>query len=161
MDLALRPYDKAHASDVLGWARTSEEAEHWASVPFLRLRSSLLDQWHSEPDVAPYVGLLAGALCAYGQLWEDHEQDEAELSRIIVAPRHRGFGVGRRFVSLLVAEALAGGFSTVWVRVVPGDAAAMACYRAASFVRTTPVQEDTLNADQDRVYAWMRYIGDS
>jgi hypothetical protein len=32
---------------------------------------------------------------------------------------------------------------------------------AASFVRTTPAQEDTLNVDQERVYVWMRYMGGS
>jgi GNAT superfamily N-acetyltransferase len=158
VDLVLWPFDEQHAPVVLGWARTPEEAVLWASVPFLRLRPCLLEQWHSEPDVEPYVGLLSDELCAYGQLWEDREQDEAELGRIIVAPRRRGFGVGRRFVSLLVGEALARGFSKIWVRSVPGNAAAAACYRAAGFVRTTAVQEETLNFDQERAYVWMRYM---
>ena len=161
MDLALRPFDEAHASEVLGWARTPEEAQQWASVPFLRLRPSLLREWHADPDVTPYVGLLAGELSAYGEVWDDHEQNEAELGRIIVAPRRRGFGVGRRFVSLLVAEAGARGFSRVWVRAAHGNAAARSCYRAAGFVRGTPAQEDELNLDQERPYVWMRYTGDA
>jgi [ribosomal protein S18]-alanine N-acetyltransferase len=161
VDLALRPFDEAHASEVLAWARTPEEAEQWASVPFLRLRPSLFREWHTDPDVTPYVALLAGEPSAYGEVWDDHEENEAELGRIIVAPRRRGFGVGRRFVSLLVAEAVTRGFSAIWVRVRPGNAAAEACYRAAGFVRTTPAQEDTFNLDQPRVYAWMRHTGDA
>ncbi len=156
----MRPFDEQHAEPVLGWARTPEEAMAWASVPFLRLRPSLFDVWHSEPDVEPYVGLLSDELCSYGELWEDRERDEAELGRIIVAPRRRGFGVGRRFVSLLVAEAAARGFSAIWVRAVPENAAARACYRAAGFVRATEAQETAFNADQERVYVWMRYTDD-
>ena len=157
----MRQFDEAHASEVLGWARTPEEADQWASVPFLRLRPSLLGEWHADPDVTPYVGLLAGELSAYGQVWEDHEENEAELGRIIVAPRRRGFGVGRRFVSLLVAEASAGGFSRIWVRAAAGNSAARACYQAAGFVRTTPTQEHEFNLDQERPYVWMRYTGDA
>jgi ribosomal-protein-alanine N-acetyltransferase len=160
VDLVLWPFDDAHAQSVLGWARTPEEAEQWASVPYLRLRPSLLRRWHSEPEVEPYMAVLEGEVCAYGKLLDDGEQGKAELGRVIVAPRHRGFGIGRRFVSLLVGASVARGFSTIWVRAVPGNAAATACYRAAGFERATPSQEDALNLDQDRRYVWMRYTAD-
>jgi RimJ/RimL family protein N-acetyltransferase len=48
-----------------------------------------------------------------------------------------------------------------WARVVPGNVAAAACYRAAGFVRAAPVEEATLNVDQERVYVWMRYTDET
>ncbi len=75
-------------------------------------------RWHAEAGVHPYV-LADGDPVAYGEVWEDREEDEAELARVIVAPPMRGRGVGRTLIASLAGEARAMGFDEIWVRVVP------------------------------------------
>jgi ribosomal-protein-alanine N-acetyltransferase len=154
--LALADFRDENAAAVLGWVRTVQEAADWASVPFLRLRPAIFEEWHAEHGVVPSVGLLDGEPCAYGEIWEDREQREAELARIIVAPTRRGQGIGRAFVARLAAEARGRGFADVWVRVVPGNEPAIACYRAAGFVRASAEVEHACNLEQERDYVWMQ-----
>jgi RimJ/RimL family protein N-acetyltransferase len=47
----------------------------------------------------------------------------------------------------------------VWLRVVPQNAAAIACYAAAGFVRATVEEEVEFNEGQPRAYEWMRFAG--
>lgn len=156
MSLVLADFRPEYAQAVVAWVRSADEALSWASVPFLRLRPDVVAEWHSEPDVVPCMGLLDGELCAYGQVWEDHKEDEAELARVIVSPDFRGRGLGRRFVALLAAEARKHGFPNVVLRVVRGNRAAFACYLGAGFVRMSPHEEAAFNADQNDHYVWMR-----
>ena len=93
---------------------------------------------------------------AYGEVWTDSDENEAELARIIVAPEARGRGVGRRLVTLLVAEAERLGFDEIWLRVVPANAPAIASYTNAGFRRAEPDEEERFNRGQPREYVWMR-----
>jgi len=55
-----------------------------------------LARWHAEPDVVPFaLELDDGEVVGYGELWEDREEDEAELARLVVDPARRGRGHGR------------------------------------------------------------------
>ena len=159
MHLELADFEDRYADFVVGWVRSSREAEAWASLGPGQLDRSLFARWHAENGVVPCVGVVGDAVCAYGEVWEDHDENEAELARIIVAPHRRGQGVGRRFVSLLVDEAGRRGFSEIWLRVVPGNAPAIACYAAAGFVRATADEEAEFNEGQPRAYEWMRFSG--
>ncbi len=156
MDLALRDFRQDDTATVVGWVESAGEALAWASVPFLRLSPAVIDEWHAQPGVVPCVGLVGGELCAYGQVWEDHAEDEAELARVIVAPDRRGHGVGREFVALLAVEARRRGFRSIVARVVRGDRARFAAYRSAGFARLDLAEEASLNVDQDDEYVWMR-----
>ena len=75
---------------------------------------------------------------------------------MIVAPDRRGRGIGRLFVGRLADRARASGFGEVWIRVVPTNAAALACYAHAGFLRASPEQEAAFNHGQPREYVWMR-----
>jgi ribosomal protein S18 acetylase RimI-like enzyme len=156
VDLAIGDFREEDAAIVVGWVQSAGESLAWASVPFLRLGPEILEEWHAQPGVVPCVGLLDGKLCAYGQVWEDHAEDEAELARVIVAPEARGRGVGRSFVALLAAEARRRGFRSIVTRVVRGERAAFATYRGAGFVRVDRDEETSLNLDQDHDFVWMR-----
>jgi len=156
VNLVLGDFREEHAEAVAGWVQSAEEALGWASVPFLRLRPAVLAEWHAEPGVVPCVGLLDGTLCAYGQVWEDRDEDEAELAKVIVAPDLRGRGIGRAFVALLADEARRRGFPEVMLRVARGNRAAFACYQGAGFVRVSPQEEAAFNDDQPQHYVWMR-----
>ena len=47
------------------------------------------------------------------------------------------------------------GYSAVWLRVLPDNAAALAAYRAAGFLTASPAQEREFNAGQPRPYRWL------
>ena len=156
VNLALGDFREDDAATVVGWVQSAGESLAWASVPFLRLTREILEEWHAQPGVVPCVGVLDGEVCAYGQVWEDRAEDEAELARIIVAPDRRWQGVGRAFVALLASEARRRGFRSIVVRIVRGERAAFSSYRGAGFVRMSPDEEAMLNGDQDQDYVWMR-----
>jgi GNAT superfamily N-acetyltransferase len=157
VDLAIGDFRHEHGETVVGWVRSATESLTWSSVPYLRLETGVLDEWHAQPGIVPCVGLLAGNLCAYGQVLEDHADDEAEVARVIVAPDRRGQGVGQAFVRLLASEARRLGFTSILARAVRGDRMAFACYQAAGFVRMTWAEEAALNVDQDQEYVWLRF----
>jgi GNAT superfamily N-acetyltransferase len=156
VDISLGDFRTDDAATVLGWVQSAGESLNWASVPFLRLAPAVLEEWHSQAGIVPCVGLIGGELCAYGQVWEDRDEGEAELARVIVAPEWRGQGVGRMFIALLATEARRRGFVTIVTRIVRGERAGFAAYRAAGFVRVDQATEAALNLDQDRDYVWLR-----
>jgi ribosomal protein S18 acetylase RimI-like enzyme len=92
-------------------------------------------------------------------VWEDAEQREAELARIIVDPGRRGRGAGRALTRLLAERASALGYDDVWLRVLPENHAALACYVAAGMRHADPALERSFNLGQRREYRWMRYEG--
>ncbi|HEX3453123.1 MAG TPA: GNAT family N-acetyltransferase [Gaiellaceae bacterium] len=157
MDLALGDFRDEHGETVVGWVRSATESLTWSSVPFLRLDTAVLDEWHAQPGVVPCVAMVGDELCAYGQVLEDHSEDEAEVTRVIVAPDRRGQGVGQAFARLLAEEARRRGFSSIFARAVRGDRVTFACYDAAGFVRMTWAEEASLNVDQDQEYVWLRF----
>ena len=156
MDCKLVAFEDAHAEPILRWVQSREELEAWASRTDFPLDVAVFRGWHADPDVHPYALLVDGELAGYGEVWEDRE-DEAELARIIVAPGLRGRGIGRRLAGLLAREAVVGrGFDEVWLRVLPSNAPAIACYRSAGFARATPEEEAAFNQGQPHAYVWMR-----
>jgi len=156
-ELRLADFRSEHAETVLGWVESAEDALGWAETPFLRVGPDLLATWHAQPGIVPCVGLLGDELCAYGYVWEDHAEREAEVGRVIVAPERRRQGVGRTFASLLANEATRRGFEVVLARTVRANRAAFACYRSAGFVRMDREDEVAMNFDQNEDYVWLRY----
>jgi ribosomal protein S18 acetylase RimI-like enzyme len=147
-----------YTSTILGWVRSADDALGWAEIPFLRIGPHVLEQWHAEPGIVPCVGWLEGELCAYGQVWEDHAEREAEVGRVIVAPELREQGVGRTFARLLGSEAVRRGFGLVVARTTRPNRAAFACFRAAGFVRMDRADELAMNLDQSHDYVWLQFV---
>ena len=156
-ELRLGDFQADQAETVLGWVESADDALGWAETPFLRIRPDLLAEWHAQPGIVPCVGWLGDDLCAYGHVWEDHTEREAESGRVIVAPDRRRQGVGRTFVALLAAVATRRGFQTVLARTVRANRAAFACYRAAGFIRMDREDEVAMNFDQTEDYVWLQY----
>jgi len=154
----LEPFDPSTAPAVLSWARTPEERDAWASITEDELDVSVFARWHADDDVHPFGFFVGDRLLGYGEIWEDRDEHEAELARLIVDPQMRGRGVGRSMVRLLVGRARAFGYDDVWVRVVPSNVPAIKVYAAAGFVRTSPEEESRFNNQgQPREYLWMRF----
>jgi ribosomal protein S18 acetylase RimI-like enzyme len=152
----LNPFPADRAATVAGWARTATEAGYWCGhtgvpVPVEKVRS-----WADEEGVRPYGLFDAGQLVAYGELWVDDTEEEVELARLIVDPRHRGRGVGRGLVTALVELARAE-YPTVFLRVRPENVAALRCYVAAGFTRVAPELEAEWNAPQPVPYVWLTH----
>jgi ribosomal protein S18 acetylase RimI-like enzyme len=159
MSYHLRPYDRSMAGLITGWPVDAAELDAWASLSGEAADASTLERWHADPDVHPYVLLSGSDVCGYGEVWEDAEQREAELARIIVDPARRGRGAGRALTRLLVERASALGYDDVWLRVLPENHAALACYVAAGMRRADGALERSFNLGQRREYRWMRYEG--
>ena len=156
IDYRIEPFAEEHAQTILTWVESPEDREAWASRADLELTATLFRDWHSDPDVHPYVLTENGRLCAYGEVWTDDAAAEAELAHLVVAPEARGRGIGRRLVALLSRRARELGFEEIWVRVLSTNEAALATYAAAGFVRAAPEQEAGFNAGQPHSYVWMR-----
>jgi ribosomal protein S18 acetylase RimI-like enzyme len=141
---------------VASWATSVEELDRWASRREHPLAPTALETWHADPDVHAWILEEDGTPVAYGEVWHDDEEGEAELARLIVDPRRRRQGLGVALVRGLSSVAARAGFDDVWVRVVPENAAAIGCYRRAGFRRTSPEREEGFNQGQPRPYVWMR-----
>lgn len=152
--MELRPFRPEHAALVAGWAETAEDLDRWASLDEPATAQTFA-AWLDDPEVSAWM-LIDDRPVAYGELWVSHADDEVELGRLLVAPADRGRGVGRAFVTLLVAQAGQLGVSQAWVRVVRDNAPALRCYESAGFARTPPEHEAQLNAPQPRSYRWLR-----
>jgi ribosomal protein S18 acetylase RimI-like enzyme len=157
VELTLGDFQAEHVDTILGWVESADDALGWAETPFLRIRPDLLEEWHAQPGIVPCVGFLGDELCAYGHVWEDHTEREAEIGRVIVAPERRRQGVGRRFAALLADEATRRGFQVVLARTIRANRAAFSCYRAAGFVRMDREDEVAMNFDQTDDYVWLQY----
>ena len=90
-------------------------------------------------------------------MWIDGAEQEVELARIIVNPASRGRGVGRRLVLLLLERASLSGLPDAFVRVVPENGAALACYRGAGFSSVPDSQREEFNRGQPVDYVWMHH----
>ena len=107
----------------------------------------------------PFVAVSSvGPPMAYGELWLEAEEDEVELARLIVEPMMRGRGVGRRLVAALVEKAALTGLSGVILRVDPGNAAAVRCYRACGFRDLDAHRNAEWNKGQPATYTWMERV---
>ena len=153
---SLRPFDPADGQTILGWATSDDEARRWASLEARPADVGVFNRWHSEQGVQAYVLEIDGSPVAYGEIWEDPDENEAELARLIVQPVRRGRGVGRWLVQELLAEARRLGWADVWLRVAPDNEPALGAYTAAGFVPATADEQAAFNAGQPEAYVWMR-----
>ncbi len=146
------------AREVARWPTSIEEVRLWAgSACGWPVEASVFRRWHAEPDVKPYV-LRDGAVTAgYGELWIDEAEQEVELARIIVDPDYRGRGVGKRLVGLLLERASLSRLPDAFVRVVPENGAAIACYLGAGFSSVPEQEREEFNRGQPVDYVWMHY----
>jgi ribosomal protein S18 acetylase RimI-like enzyme len=154
----LRAFTDGDAETVSTWATGADEVAAWCSRTGASVPAEIIAGWSRQPDVRSYLLVADGVPVGYGETWIDDDEREVELARIIVAPRARGRGRGRELARLLVAEAHRS-YPDVFLRVVPGNAAAVACYAAAGFTRLDPATEEQWNRAQPRSYVWMAFTG--
>jgi [ribosomal protein S18]-alanine N-acetyltransferase len=154
--VTLRAFTDDDAEVVSTWATDADEVAAWCSRTGTSVPAEVIVGWSRESYVRSRMLVADGTPVGYGELWIDDDEHEVELARIIVAPAARGRGLGRELTRLLVAEARQS-YPAVFLRVVPGNAAAIACYRAAGFTRVDPATEDEWNRAQPSSYIWMAH----
>lgn len=155
--LTLAPFQPRHAVEIMGWVTSVREARAWCGHAGDALPDpSVFESWHVDPDVHPHVLVRDGVPIAYGEYWVDDEEREIELARLIVEPLARGRGVGRSLVDALMRTAAPHGFEHTYLRVVPDNEAAIACYLHAGFSRVSQSDERRFNERQPVRYAWFR-----
>ncbi len=155
----LRGFRESDAREVARWATSIEEVRRWAgSAGGWPVDASAFRRWHADPDVKPYVMWDGKMPVGYGEVWTDEAEQEVELARIIVRPAGRGRGVGRRLVRLLLERVSLSGLPDAFVRVVPENGAALACYRRAGFSPVSESEREEYNRGQPVDYAWMHYV---
>ena len=154
----LREFRAADAREVARWATSADEAHRWAgSDPGWPVDVSVFGRWHAESDVRPYVLCDEAETVGYGEVWIDEPEQEVELARIIVSPNHRGRGHGQRLVRLLLEQASLAELPDAFVRVVPQNESALACYRGAGFLPVSNPEREEFNRGQPVDYVWMHH----
>lgn len=158
---ALRPFDRSWAGAVVSWVADAREQFWLAPRVSGALTAEALLAWH---DARRHPYLLAGAdrRCpiAYGEVnLLDGTSGEYWLGHLIVDPRHRNRGVGRRLTRLLLDAAFELHGATRVSLVVFGDnAAAVRCYLAAG-MRHAGYEEHQF-ANPRRTERLMRFVAD-
>jgi ribosomal-protein-alanine N-acetyltransferase len=151
MPLHLRSFSAELAGVVSGWA---QEVLMWCGAQAAPVTAEQVSAWAGEDGVQPF-GLYRGQrLVAYGELWVDDDEAEVELARLIVDPGERGQGLGRHLAAGL-ARLARFRHPRVFLRVHPGNIAALRCYATAGFEAVLPDQAAVWNAGQPVDYVWL------
>jgi ribosomal protein S18 acetylase RimI-like enzyme len=153
--LRLRSFDSELAGVVSGWAQTDEEVRMWCGARTWPVTAEQIIAWACEEGVQPF-GLYRGEHpVAYGELWVDDDEAEVELARLIVDPAERGQGLGQ-YLAVDLSRLARLRHPRVFLRVQPGNIAALRCYAAAGFEPVEPDQAAIWNVGQPVEYEWLR-----
>lgn len=155
--LELRPFEPEQAELVSSWAPSADEVRRWVSRDTVPVPPEVVRGWADEDGSLTFVAHVDGEPVGFGQLWIEDDEDDAEVARVLVAPGHRGRGVGRALV-LALAEVAQRYKPSVALRVVPDNAQAIRAYVAAGFARVTADEEREYNQGQPVEYVWMRLL---
>ena len=129
----------------------------WASLAHHPVTGDVIRGWWSDKDVHPRVLLDPDQTAvAYGEVWDDVEEDEVELARLIVDPSRRREGVGGRLVHGLLEVAEHRDRSACFLRVRTGNLGARALYRSVRFTEVDEVIANEWNESQPVPYVWMQ-----
>ncbi len=155
--LQLRRFSPDDLAAILAWPQSVTEARWWAGPQTVwPIPIEVVQRWHADPDVHPYLLVNGSMLLGYGELWIDVEEQEVELARIIIAPAHRRQGLGVAFVRLLLEEVRNTAYKR-FLRVFPDNHVAMNCYVRAGFTQVNLADQETFNQGQPIKYVWMSY----
>ena len=128
--------------EILSWVKTETDVVQWAGHAFVwpmtqrQFREHLKESKTRLPSLYPFALLNRGRVAGYCEL-ANHQRNSGStmLSRVIVAPRHRGKGYG----TFMVREVLRFGFvdlglNRIWLGVFDFNEAAIGCYKRTGFV---------------------------
>ena len=157
--MELQAFDPASAALVSSWATGDDVVRAWCAVEGDRVPADVVASWSEAEDVEAFLllGDEGEKPIAYGELWLDDEEGEVELARLLVAPEHRGRGVGRALTRALTGRARLTHpeLPTVFLRVRPENEQAIRAYAAAGYVDVPAHEQASWNEGQRFAYHWM------
>ncbi len=153
----LAPYDGSCADRVVSWCAASPFSREWVPAGVTD-PDAVLAGWHTDPDITGHLLFRGGVPVAYGELWVEAEEDEAELAHLVVDPALRRQGLGRALALELTTCARALGLANVFLRVSPDNLVGIGCYKTVGFVAVSAGEEDAFNVGQPARYHWMRHV---
>lgn len=152
----LVPGRPEHAAVVVGWVRSSPYSRPWLGAG--GDDEAILARWAALDGATQWVlETASGTPVAYGEVWVEPEEDEAELAHLVVDPARRGEGFGRELVARLGAYA-AELAALVALRVDPDNTHAQAVYAGCGYERFPAAEEAAFNEGQPAAYVWMRRV---
>jgi [ribosomal protein S18]-alanine N-acetyltransferase len=156
--MLLETFDPERAGLVASWAVGDEVVRAWCARDDGTVPADVVAGWSQADDVEAYLFRdEAGEPVAYGELWLDDDEGEVELARLLVAPEHRGQGVGRALTRALSdrARLTHPELPAVILRVRPENLAAIRAYTAAGFDAVPDDEQASWNQGQRFAYHWM------
>lgn len=157
--LQLRRFEPHDTTAIITWPQSLREARWWAGPQTQwPLAPKVMQRWHYDPDTHPYVLHNGASLLGYGELWVDAEEQEVELARLIVAPALRRQSIGVALVRRLLEEAQRTAYGRAFLRVVPENRVAIACYLRAGFTLVSEADQRAFNRGQPIEYLWMGHV---
>ncbi len=134
--LELRPFDRLHAAPVASWVADEDELFRLAPGTAWPLTPAKVVGWVKPRGRALLLFEDRGDLpCGYAELNPlRNSPDQIWLGHLVLDPRLRGRGIGKRMTQLLIEAGLADPQIDRLVMVVfPDNHAAVSCYRAVGF----------------------------
>lgn len=136
MSITLRPFAAQDDDLLISWFANADELRLFAGNS-LRwpLDRSQLAAIRAESTVKAWTAVERATDEVVGHIELAHLTDRrwGRLSRVAIAPRRRGEGLGRELVAAALDEAVRAGMTGVDLRVYGVNAAARATYLAAGF----------------------------
>jgi RimJ/RimL family protein N-acetyltransferase len=140
VQVRLRPFDRSDFEHLISWVPTSHALSRWCGAFFSHPLNEHQLQRYLDSATQPLVRTIFTATSLSGEavghisvamIWPHLS---SRLSRVLVAPSHRGRGIGR----IMVANATAFSFETYHVDridlgVAADNAVAIACYHGQGF----------------------------
>jgi ribosomal protein S18 acetylase RimI-like enzyme len=154
-ELSLTRFQPSYAATILSWISDGAEASAWAGVHEVPVDPSIFEQWHADPEVHPWMLVRDEEPVGYGEVWNGFEIDAVELARILIAPAHRGRGLGRILLDRLCETIPHAHARSAFLRVRPNNLPAIRCYEGAAFQRVSSEKEIHFNRGQPVDYQWM------
>jgi [ribosomal protein S18]-alanine N-acetyltransferase len=141
--LVLRPATAEDLDAVVMIERVSFSDPPWSRRSF----ASLIGDPRVRFSVACLPGGGAPAVVGYVVIWL--VADEAELANLAVAPDRRRRGIGQYLLDAAMAEAVAGGATSLYLEVRESNVAARALYGGRGFVAVGRRQSYYRNPAED------------
>lgn len=146
-----------HASTIADWAlaQVPSVLGPAAAHPFA---VTVVSSWWNRPGVQPLLLVdEVGEPVAYGEVWDNPEQDESELAHLLINPQRHSAGIYGCLVDGLVDRARVNGRSRCLVRVPHGSDEVVKTSRNVGFQDVDEETVMTWNREQPRSYHWLEH----
>ena len=144
-DLKLHTATADDIERLMAWFPTERSIDIWGGpkfrYPFTATTFHEDVRWR---EMSSYCGRdVDGKMLAFGQLYERHGR--INLARLVVSPQHRGQGIGKQLIELLMAKGREEfSLDEFSLYVYEDNLAARACYATVGFEESRYPEDDEL-----------------